>query len=245
MIGSDHAASGKQCEDWFLVDSIEGSADDSPLIVIAVADGAGSAERAVEGSRLACSRAVLSLKEEAPALDRGRSEQAIRRAFLAVRSEVEQLASREGCPTGSFATTLLVVVLGRTWLGWGQVGDGGIVVRDSDGLSVSHWPEQESINVTDFVTDVGLESTLACGTRTGQIEGVACFTDGVTPLLLDLRERRPGELIFGKLFAACIELSDDGTMDDQLKELLSSSMVNERTTDDKTIVLAARRLAGT
>ncbi len=238
VVGTDHAAIGLGCQDSYLIDQVEVDGTSRPVLLVAVADGAGSAVRASDGARLACNHAILSLKENVGGLSAVGATESIRRSVEAARLAIEDFAVLEGCPSESFATTIILVAVGEDWIAWGQVGDGVVVFKDADEFCVGHWPEQESVNITNFITHGDLNTTVVLGSREISVEAVACLTDGLMPLLMDFRSRSPGEQVFSRLFDACRQAPEDGTMDQDLTEFLASDMVNERTSDDKTIVIA-------
>ncbi|MFH9724378.1 PP2C family serine/threonine-protein phosphatase [Streptomyces sp. NPDC017254] len=103
-------------------------------LVLAVADGAGSAPYSREGARQAVRLAMEAFPPTATPWERlpdarARKEE-LTEAFRQVRSAF--LRWCQGSP-GPYATTLTVVVLARGWLGQLTVGDGLVLVRTGTG----------------------------------------------------------------------------------------------------------------
>lgn len=233
--GTSHVLDDLPCQDFHVVDG-DGS---ERLLLIAVADGAGSASLSDLGARTAASTAILALKKCAESIRDGDSaRQAIEAAFVAARLAVEEQADLSEVAPRELATTLLVTVLGADLSVFGQVGDGAIVVGDFNALRVVHWPEQEALNVTDFIVGAPLQDTLTIVVENGAVHRVACMTDGITPLVLDQRTRRPHAPIMERLFSACADAPAEVDVNASLRAFLESDAVNERTDDDKTLVLA-------
>ena len=119
-----------------------------------MADGAGSAPRAAEGSRNAADFAVeyvaWRLSEQGIA---ELSELALD-AMEATRRRLLRYAREAGHPLRDFATTLAVVIATPDRVVAAQVGDGAVVVGNRegglDGLANSE--PQEYLNETTFLT---------------------------------------------------------------------------------------------
>jgi len=107
--------------------------------VIAVADGLGEADHAHEGSKLATSKAVNSLKQKIDSIDDLNSESVekpIKDAIKAARAAIIKKAESTDIQVQEFETTLLVAVIGPTGAAGAVVGDGGIVCNIEDGYEL-------------------------------------------------------------------------------------------------------------
>lgn len=238
--GTSHRESATPCQDWHLVDFISPK-EDSEWILIAVADGAGSAPRSDEGAMDACKAAILHLKEHADQLaSASTAESCMHDAFRAATEAIFERAAFDEIQPRDLACTLLVTAVGEEFSVFGQVGDGAIIWGTAEDLEVAHWPDQPALNVTDFLTSGDLEQTLHLGLRRGATARVACMTDGLAPVLLELRSRRAHAPAFDKFFKAMLLAPDPSELSDQLSGFIDSPGVNERTDDDKTLVLALR-----
>jgi hypothetical protein len=221
------------------VDFVLAGENGAKFLLIAVADGAGSAALSHLGSRTACTAAILHLKSSVESLsDPDTAAECVRQSFAAALRDVEELAQREGAPSRQLATTLLVAVVGEQYAAVGQVGDGAVVWGEPGALRIVHWPEQEALNITDFITSAPLAETLQISVERSTIRRIACMTDGLSPLLLDYRAKGPHAPAFENLFSTCSAAPDPSDLSDDLAKFLDSPQVNNRTDDDKTLVLA-------
>jgi hypothetical protein len=221
----------------------------SEVLLAVVSDGAGSAARAQIGSSLACDLFI----EEVKSLIEGGNTQAllsdnfIADWFVKFRGIATGWSGPESGKIQDFACTLLAAVVWNDRAIYFQIGDGAIVEsrRDEpDRYTVVCWPQQgEYANMTNFLTDPDAAEKVIRETRSGAIDEVAIFTDGIQRLALDYRARTAHAPFFAPLFAwlrprpggASRELSDS------LAVYLSSEKINSRTDDDKTLIMATRR----
>src|SRR5207248_210582 len=112
-------------------------------LMIAVADGAGSARRADEGAQLAVASA-------AHWVERGITDPAslLSRARTCLRTWAGDAAALR-----DMATTLSVVVINRRSVRVAQVGDGAVVLAGDDGLELLRADDgAEYLNETVFLT---------------------------------------------------------------------------------------------
>ena len=246
VAGTSHQQTGKECED----------AHDyryhSNLLLLAAADGAGSASQAKAGSTTAI-EAVLSAAErillqqrEPEHEDEWRSVltlvlQAGREALVKLAtggsSPAEQRPS-ETLPLREFATTLLLVIATVHWVAVAQVGDGAIVIQHGDGRLESLTPPEvrEYINETHFLTDddylIQTEYTIL--SRAG-LQGIALLTDGLQRVAMKLPENIPHTPFFIPLFKFAAK---PDAKEAELRKFLEAERINARTDDDKTLLLA-------
>jgi hypothetical protein len=219
VAGAGHLARGIGCEDASAVD-----VTDDGTLLIAVADGAGSAARSSEGS----TRAV------AAAMDALRSGADVCAVVHAARGALEPVA--EGERMGDLATTLLVVRGGVAGIETAQVGDGAVVLRGGDELSVLAADDKgEYLNETVFLTSAGWREALRVDTaEASAVDGIAVLTDGLQLVALDLATGTPHAPFFAPFFSF---VADDGDVE-QLVAFLGSERVQARTDDDVTLVVA-------
>src|SRR5205085_2362309 len=96
-------------------------------VILAVADGAGSAERSAEGARCAADAVLAamdaSLKDGWPAGPAPWRE-LFTQAYASAKSSVDRLAEAAGMPARAFASTLLCAALSDEVLAVAQLGDG-------------------------------------------------------------------------------------------------------------------------
>jgi len=235
--GTSHLRTGTPCQDAFAV------AQAGRSLLLFAADGAGSAARADEGSRLAVDAALEAARTELASGEPQDSEgwrPVLERIVRAARERLEAEA-----PEGlrELSTTLLGVLWSPVHLAALQIGDGWIVTESAGGLRALIPPiKGEYFNETVFVTSSGFAERARYQVLDGdEVSGVAILTDGLEMVSMDLAEGTPHEPFFERLF----ELARDPgeAVEDQERELrdfLRSDRVAERTDDDKTLILAVR-----
>ena len=128
-----------------------------------------------------------------------------------------------------------------------QIGDGAIVVGTPDeGYRPVFWPQGgEYANETYFVTDAGAAAHLECAILTEPIVEIALLTDGLQRLALHYQTRQPTNR-FSVPCSSAREHPEPGcptVLVTALERLLASPAINQRTHDDKTLILATRLAA--
>ena len=220
VAGSGHRARGVGCEDSSCVEV----GDDGTLLV-AVADGAGSAPLAAEGSSRAVAAAMEAMRAGVDLAD----------VMAAARASLEPVAAGERL--GDRATTLLVVRVRDGVVETAQVGDGAVVLRRAGALEVVAADEKgEYLNETCFLTSAGWLESLRCASVDADgVDGVAAMTDGLQLVAFDLATGVPHAPFFEPFFAF---VAGDGEVEG-LATFLGSDRVGERTDDDVTLAVAA------
>ena len=219
VAGSGHRARGVGCEDASCVEVL----DDGTLLVV-VADGAGSARLADEGSSLAVAAALEALRAGVGLVD----------VMETARLALEPVVSGERL--GDRATTLLVVRVGGGVVETAQVGDGAVVLRRDDALEVLAADDKgEYLNETCFLTSDGWREGLRCETVPADgVDAVAAMTDGLQLVAFDLATGEPHAPFFAPFFSF---VAGDGDVEG-LATFLASDRVGERTDDDVTLAVA-------
>jgi hypothetical protein len=242
--GSSHAKDGRECQDFSLATKVSTANDE--VLIAACADGAGSASLSSVGAELACGRAIEIIAEAlqnglAPSnIDRETFAEWFRCVHGALRAKAESL----GVAARELACTLLIVIAASDTTACAQVGDGAIVIPDNEIYSVVFWPDNgEYANTTYFLTDPAFETHLMAR-MLGRVSAIAVMTDGLQRLALDFSAQAPHEPFFAPLFKALGSAPFAEDLAVPLRQFLSSSAVNERTDDDKTLLLAMRRTDG-
>jgi serine/threonine protein phosphatase PrpC len=240
-VGVSHTAVSAPCQDNLLLCYCTGADDRVFALVAAVADGAGSASASERGSSQAVSFAVSFIKcRMAVSMPLDNIEQLVREAMLHARSELVSTAAQQQLCVRDLATTLLVAVVVEDGGAFGQIGDGAIVFGDATRLSSAFDIEQEVLNVTDFLTDDDAPALIRTRSVEMRIDRLALLSDGLAPLLIDQRLRAPHQPAFNSLFRHVMTTTDVAALSEELREFLNSPAVNERTDDDKALVLAVR-----
>lgn len=237
VTGTAHRQRQLPCQDACRFRTFGPSAE---WLVLAVADGAGSAAHADLGALVACDELTRRAGEGDPAALCTRDAMAA--LFSDVRMALVAEAERTSSHPRDYACTALLAVLGPATAAFGQVGDGAIVVAHGGEHRAVFWPEpSEYANTTDFLTDDLFAAALRVETTSVPLDEVAVFTDGLQRLALDFSTRAPHPAFFRPLFKALRTAGSPEPLQTPLRQFLDSERVNERTDDDKTLVLAVRR----
>jgi hypothetical protein len=238
--GTSHRERGVPCQDAHLCSALP-----SGELLIAVADGAGSAPRAEEGAGLAVQYAILSLEvalRDEPPADEVAWRALMMQPFADAREAIARHATQSQTPLRDFATTLACAVLTRDRLVVGQIGDGVAVARDAGGnlLLVAQPQRGEYANEAYFLTLPDVADHVEIRIFDMVAHTLAMSTDGLLRLALRLPACEPHAPFFGPLFAFIAAASDETLAAQQLADFLASPRVCARTDDDKTLVLAVR-----
>ncbi len=247
VAGTSHVKSSSPVQDVSHAGVVCDSRGDEILIAVA-SDGAGSAAQAQVGSKLACDLFVDKIR--AHLAGEGTVDQLADRFIASLIEEFQKLVIgklTDGLKLQDYACTLLAAVVGVERAIYFQIGDGAIIEsrrEEPDRYEIVCWPQQgEYANTTNFLTDADAAGKVFCELKTGAIDEVALFTDGIQSLALDYRARSAHAPFFAPLFA-WLRPRPDGyspQLSDALAAFLNSERVNARTDDDKTLILATRK----
>ena len=239
--GSSHEKLGLPCQDaheWGILAN--------GTIIAAIADGAGSAPLADAGATLACKDVVKRIADRLKALngadamtDEGWKE-LLTESVAATRAAIELEAQTRSVALGDFATTLLVAAAGNGFVAAMQIGDGAIVVAESeDRVNCIGRPGQsEYVNETSFLTSATALAEAAPVVWHGQLAHLALLSDGLQMAALRMPEAEPHPGFFAPLFRFVRSQENGGAASAGLVDFLNSPRLRERTDDDVTLVLA-------
>ncbi|MFC5861763.1 PP2C family serine/threonine-protein phosphatase [Acidicapsa dinghuensis] len=218
-------------------------AADVDRLVCIVSDGAGSASRSAEASRLVCDRIAFNITR-APEDDVHTSGFA-KRAVSELRLDLEELAEASDLPLREFACTVLVAIISDNICTFWQIGDGAICFRcaETEEYRVAFWPNKgEYANMTFFVTDANVTDELEFDSLDLRVADVALFSDGLERLALDFKTREAHPKFFAGFFPYLYgePAGEVLGIQTQLEQFLGSDRVNAKTDDDKTLILATR-----
>ncbi|MFC4452329.1 PP2C family serine/threonine-protein phosphatase [Deinococcus sonorensis] len=252
--GTAHVEHGLPCQDAHQVREAVNTQDEA-LLLLAASDGAGSARHAERGSRLVCEEALKLLELRFADADVRPDQHFGEEVVQQLRQLLTTHAEEQGCGLRDLACTLLLAAVLPGWAWFLQVGDGAIVTQalpapDTEPLpfEVVFWPDNgEYANQTYFVTDVP-EPHIHTRLVEGEVQRVSLITDGLQPLALAFSERQAHSPFFAPLFGTLEAAPDAGetgqrALQPALNQFLNSPALNARTNDDKTLVLASRRVA--
>jgi hypothetical protein len=240
VVGAGHVRGGQVCQDAHRWRCLPGG-----VLVVAVADGAGSVPQAEVGSVRAVEVAITTgadrLGDPARLAPDGWAA-LLTDVFRTARQAVEQEAAARCEPPGNLASTLLLVFVTPTTIAAGQIGDGAIVARfgENDWRAITRPPATEYCNETTFLTSGPALPALQTVVQTGEVTGLAVFSDGLQMLALRMPQGEPHVPFFAPLLRFVTRVDDPARGEARLREFLQSPRVVQRTDDDLTLVLAAR-----
>jgi Protein phosphatase 2C len=254
VIGTSHEKTGLPCQDAGCC-TIVSDPDGRHVLLAVASDGAGSASRSLDGATLAVDRFLLEFGDATrrSGLD-GITKEFVEGWLSRVRSEVRDRAETHDVSPREFACTVLGSVVGHDRAAFFQIGDGAIIIsnRDEPGdYGWVFWPQHgEFANQTNFITQDDALEILEFEIEERCIDEIAIFTDGIERLVLDLQERTAPAAFFRTLFGWLVQtepaaVSAEIPKSEVVSRYLASKRVNDRTDDDKTLILASRRPAPT
>lgn len=218
----------------------------SEPIVIVVSDGAGTATFGGEGASLICRTIARCARRHFEANVCMPNSDALEAWVDTARDHIAAIAGRRQLSPRDFAATLVAVISDGTESVTVHIGDGCAVLKDVERNAwiASTWPDHgEYASTTHFLTDEPI-AHVRVTSYTGLISGIAVFSDGLERLVLDLRANEPYGPFFERMISPVVNSVARGKDRDlslKLRAYLDGEQINNRTDDDKTLVLAVRR----
>lgn len=251
--GTSHEKVGSPCQDYAGFIKVNDSGDavsNGDILIGAVCDGAGSYKYSDIGSELAVKTALKYLqswlkwlkkegKDLSPAISEDYAHQVFEKILAKVKEEFDAKAQEMGCYPKDLSCTLLVVVATPQWLAAMQIGDGFIVIRqpDSEYQLLFQPIKGEYANETTFVTASNALEKMRVRVVTGEQQFIFASTDGLERIALEIRqESKPHPPVLDN-FREAIKTRSEDEEKISTEKWLQSEAVNERTDDDKTILL--------
>lgn len=239
--GTAHERGGLPCQDSCLARLKR--TPQGAVLLLACADGAGSARFAEIGAVHTC-RAVLRLIRQdlaegllVAAIERDTAVSWLKRLRVILESQAALLQT----DLGQLACTLLLAIVSEDVAVFVQIGDGAMVVLEESTYVPVFWPQTgEYANATHFVTDADFEIPLAFDLRRQRIDELALLTDGLQMLALQYTNRTAHQPFFRPMFERLRTSTPGERLPGAMRQFLTSSGVNARSDDDKTLILATR-----
>lgn len=243
--GTGHIKHELPCQDYHAYRHLENG-----MSIIAVADGAGSALRADKGAEFAVTSSIQYLEEhlemahERYVLERG--AEMIRNAFHAARHELHHMAECNDVSVNDFATTLILVILTPNYVIAAMVGDGMGIAELSDGRfkPMFRLPQREYANQMVSITSPQAFDELQIQCYCEPIRSVTLMTDGLINLSCEKRvvdgsrELLPKSSFFQAFTDLFYRVPSHEMRRQYIHATLDGDLINDRTTDDKTLVVA-------
>lgn len=242
VTGVSHVEADLPCQDACRVKVLP--LGDGEVLCVLCADGAGSASHAERGASLVCDE--LMGKFESYCLQGGELVSLTREQIIDwledVRLVIEEESSRADTTCREFAATVLGALVGEDCAVFFQIGDGAMVIGNNNEYRCVFWPQMgEFANTTNFVTGDTYSTDLAFEIMDSRVDELACFTDGLERLALRFEDQSVHGPFLRPMFEALVKQVDVDGLIEPLRSFLDSERVNERTEDDKTLILATRR----
>jgi hypothetical protein len=219
---------------------------DSGTVIVAVADGVGSAERSDVGARFATHYAVDHLIEQlSTAGDRSVGDVMLG-AVTATRDRLYSYAEQTETDLRSLACTLLIAVLRDGAAYMAHVGDGAIVARQAGKWVVASEPEQTTyVNYVTPLTSTNWRQ--ACRIKAvSEVEALCLFSDGIerTCVSRDGQDYVVNEGFFGPIYEAATRASSVEDATRRVASTLDGPRLAAASDDDKTLVMVWSTTAG-
>jgi hypothetical protein len=248
-IGQAHINQNTECQDRFACRTVETAADGEVLIAV-VADGAGSTTDGQIGAQIACeifTKEVTDFLSAKDACVKSLTADFGRLWISYFQQKIAEISQQNKKELRDYASTFVGAVIGASCAVFYQVGDGGIVFSAS-GVPASYRfaiapVESEYVNVTDFVTDETAVERLRFELVEEAVEDLILFSDGIYAVAVDYQNNAPHEPFLMPMIAPLRNGNAPNGLNEKLENFLSSQKINEKTDDDKTIILASRAVA--
>ena len=258
VAGDAHIKNGIACQDAFHIKRAPGG-----FLVVAVADGVGSAADAGEGASYAAEYvAEAAVDLLAPRRENRRRANTSNTKALSIPSLLglflrtsRAIPVPKGGRKSDYSTTLALAIVGPKFAAFALVGDCVAAVRFQGEAqdTIAIWPERGRFAGETFtMASDRLKSHIWARIENRDVEQFAVFTDGISKFVLDgiRREVRPGflEHYFNEIKQLASHGSARGSAQEwehrlgkRLEETLQHPSIGERCDDDRTLVIAIPR----
>jgi hypothetical protein len=246
-IGVLHKQNGLPCQDYANYRTLKNG-----VIIGAVADGAGSAKYSDVGARLAVETTLTYLmskfiQKQRLCQEHFSNEEAKECFDKLLKSRLigrfKQNAQQEGYSVQDLACTLLCFVATPFWTAAMQIGDGFLVVRSqNEDYKLLFSPDKgEYTNETTFVTSSNAPDDMQVSVIHSPLEFICAATDGLERVALRMSDWTPFAPFFNPLHEYLEETPNPHQDKSYLERFLDSERLNQKTQDDKTLLLCLKQ----
>lgn len=210
-----------------------------------ISDGAGSASHGGEGASLVCRKVSQAARKFFLKHSTLPNNETIQAWVDAARDSIFLAASHRSLTPRDFAATLVCVTSYGAETLIVHIGDGCVVLKDVtlDEWIAPSWPDHgEYASMTTFITDESLN--LRITRHSNSISAIALFSDGLERLALNFTENKPFAGFFDGIVKPLLQspyLGRNRSLSASLRNYLNSEVINARTDDDKSLILAIAR----
>lgn len=235
VVGRSHSSIEQDNED-----AVATAIREDGTLLLALADGAGSARRSREGAWLAVETAISSLERGEPPEDWCDE---LLCALAAVRRSVSKRAREARSRPRDFACTLLLAAITDERLSILQLGDGAVIARIEDQWLRLLKPQRgRYAGETVFVTSRRAASLAETETRTQEgLRAIVLLSDGLEPVATDVASGAPHHPFFEPLLRFASLERSAADQEAELAGFLASDRVQSRSSDDLSLILAIKR----
>lgn len=239
--GTSHERSGTRLQD--ACSTFRLNLTDKDIFIAIVADGAGSAEYGGEGASLVCRSVGQAVRKHFMNTAIFPDKAQVASWLTNAKVKITESASKREIENREFASTFLLAISTGNETLTAHIGDGCIVLRNRSTSEwfAPIWPDHgDYASTTRFVTDEPMPE-VRFEQMDYPIDTVALFTDGLERLALDFAGQLPYKPFFESVSRPLLNMNGEGrhrALSGSLGEFLDNPGINQRTDDDKTLVLA-------
>ena len=245
VIGLAHLNQETECQDRVTCQTL--ATKNGEILIAAVADGAGSTSHGQIGAEIACQLFVTEIKSFLRSS--GESVKSISEDFGKYwvnyfQKKLEETAQKDEKELREYASTFIGAIVGENIAVFFQIGDGAAVYSVSGAAESYHFAiaplESEYVNMTEFLTDKTAIEQFRYALIEENIEDLILFSDGIYAVAVNYQTNQPHEPFLMPMIAPLRNTNAPNGLNEKLEKFLSSPKINEKTDDDKTIILASR-----
>ena len=252
--GLSHETQGLPNQDSYAVRILYATGRIPETLIIAVADGAGSAPLAHIGAQSVTSATaaflhnLISLDPHA-AIGLNEARESLRLAIEQARQVLQEQARQKRASINDLSTTIQLVIANECLISTLHIGDGRTVVGDANDeyFNLSRPYNGEYANETSFITtgddplsdnNPALQKTETDGAK---ITGIAVSTDGLDPLSINLAQDQPHPRFYAPAFRILRQQNDPDDAALAIAQALANPEARRKSPDDITLVMALKR----
>lgn len=239
--GTSHIRHNQPCQDAYRCIQV---GTDHPILAAIVSDGAGSAQFGGQGAVIVCQTLVKNVRRHFYEQNEMPDDPILWTWLDDIRDRIALAADRRETDSRQFAATLVGVIASEKETMILHVGDGSAVVRAEDDWHSPSWPANGEYASTTFFVTEDPQPQLRITRLPYRTDAVAVFSDGLERLVLDFAAQKPHAPFFNSIFEPLLKSDQGGknlSLTASLHRYLDSDGVNQRTDDDKSLILATRR----
>lgn len=241
--GTSHLKVGQKKQDWARCTHIEAPIGTVSFSIIS--DGAGSASFGGEGASLICYSITQKIREYFQTSLSMPNDDEIWSWIDYTRDLISQCAQKRNIPRREFSATLVGLLVINMHVVTFHIGDGGIVARkeNEEWISLS-WPETgEYASTTYFLIDDPFPKLKILRYK-NEFNAFSLFSDGIENLALDYKNNKPHPPFFNGLLNPLDQIINSKNikeLSNALADFLNGEKINERTDDDKSLIIISTK----